>query len=231
MENLAENLLGTTRTAVLTALLLRPEKSLHVREIARLTGASPGSLHRELRLLASLGLLTRTEAGRQVYYAANCSSPVYPDLAGLLRKTAGVVDPLRSALLPLSRRIRAAFVYGSVASGTERPDSDLDLLVLGDVGFGAVVKALAPAQASLGRELNPAVMKLVEFTRKARGGEPYVLNILRGPKLWILGVARELGEPGKDRPAAQARGQPHGGGALAPPRRAGTQGRGGTEHQ
>ena len=81
-------LLGGTRSAVLSALFRHPEAALHVRELARITGASPGSLHRELRALAELGLLLRQEAGRQVHYRANPACPVFDELAGLLRKTA-----------------------------------------------------------------------------------------------------------------------------------------------
>lgn len=101
MKSLAHQLLGKTRSAVLGALLLHPESALHVRELARLTGASPGSLHRELRRLSGLGLLSREEIGRQVHYRANTESPVYLELAGFLRKTAGMVDVLRDALPPL----------------------------------------------------------------------------------------------------------------------------------
>jgi len=92
MTSLAHFLLGQSRSAVLSALLLRPEAALHVRELARLTNVSPGSLHRELRNLADLGLLLRQETGRQVFYRANLKCPIFEELAGLLRKTAGLVD-------------------------------------------------------------------------------------------------------------------------------------------
>ena len=93
--------MGQTRSAALGALLLHTESSLHVRDLARLIGASPGSLHRELRTLADLGLLVRKEVGRQVHYQANTRCPVYAELAGLLRKTAGLIDVLRDAELPV----------------------------------------------------------------------------------------------------------------------------------
>ena len=91
-------------------MLLRPELALHVRELARLTSVSPGSLHRELRNLADMGLLLRQETGRQVYYRANVQCPIFEELAGLLRKTAGLVDVLRQALVPLTDKVEMAFV-------------------------------------------------------------------------------------------------------------------------
>ncbi len=104
MRSIATHLLGQTRSAVLSTLLLHPEDSLHVHELARRTGASAGSLHRELRTLAELGVLLRREVGRQVHYRANSASPVFAELAGLLRKTAGLADVLRETLVPLGKK-------------------------------------------------------------------------------------------------------------------------------
>src|SRR5947199_4461881 len=166
MSSIAQHLLGQTRSAVLSTLLLHPEDSLHVRELARLTGASAGSLHRELRALSELGLLLRQEVGRQVHYRANPASPVFEELAGLLRKTAGVADVLRDALAPLADKVTFAFVYGSMAAGTQRPGSDVDLMVLGRAGFADLARALAGAQAALRREVNPTVATPREFKQK-----------------------------------------------------------------
>lgn len=191
--SLATQLLGATRSAVLGALFLHPEAALHVRELARVTGASPGSLHRELRTLADLGLLERAEAGRQVYYRANRTNPVFEDLAGLLRKTSGLADVLRDALAPLSDRIAMAFVYGSTASGTEGPRSDVDVMVLGKAGFAEVVGALVPVQEALRREVNPTVMTRAEFAKRRKTGDGFVASLLREPKIWLIGDEHDLG--------------------------------------
>lgn len=205
MNSLSHHLLGQTRSAVLATLLLRPDTALHVRELARLTGTSPGSLHRELRALAELGLLLREEVGRQVHYRANRNSPVFEDLAGLLRKTAGLADVLRAALAPLAEHITLAFVYGSVASGTERALSDVDVMVLGDADFAALVRALAPAQAALGREVNVTPMRPLEFARKLRERDGFVVSVMRGDKLWLMGSDDDLAKLAQDRPAQGAR--------------------------
>lgn len=191
--SLAAQLLGSTRSAVLGALFLHPETALHVRELARVTGASPGSLHRELRTLAKLGLLERSEAGRQVYYRANRASPVFDELAGLLRKTSGLADMLREALAPLAGRIAAAFVYGSVAAGREGPRSDVDVMLVGRAGFAEVVAALAPLHEPLRREINPTVMTPAEFAKRRKAGDGFVTALLREPKIWLIGDERDLG--------------------------------------
>jgi predicted nucleotidyltransferase/DNA-binding HxlR family transcriptional regulator len=194
MTSIAHFLFGQTRSAVLGALLLRPETALHVRELARLTGASPGSLHRDLRALADLGLLVRQEVGRQVHYRANVESPVFEELAGLLRKTAGLVDVLRKVLAPMAAKIDQAFVYGSMASGEAHTHSDVDLMIIGSVGFTDVVLALSDAQKTLRREVNPTVLTPQELAQKLRQKNGFVAQVWRGPKLWVIGH-EEGGKP------------------------------------
>lgn len=193
MSDLARHLLGSNRAALLAALLLRPEESLHVREIARLTGASPGSVHRELKAFTALGVLTRKEVGRQVFYAADRACPVFEELAGLLRKTVGLVDVIRQALQPFSERIRAVFLYGSMAAGVETAHSDVDVMVIGDLSFADAVGALAMAQEKLKREVNPTVMKASDFVSKRESGDGFVAAVWKAPKLWVMGNEDELG--------------------------------------
>ena len=204
MTNLAHHLLGKNRAALLAALLLRPEQKLHVRELARLTGASPGSMHRELKALTELGLLTREEIGRQVFYAADRSCPVLDELAGLLRKTVGLVDIVRHALQPFSERIEAVFVYGSMASGTETSHSDVDVMILGDLAFSDAVSALAPTESLLRREVNATVMKVAEFARRRKAKDGFVTTVLKAPRLWVMGNEDEFGQSGTNRAAEDA---------------------------
>ena len=196
MENsksLIHHLLGETRTAILATLLLRPEESRHVRDLERTTGLSPGALHRELTALVALDVLRREQVGRQVFYRANPTCPVLPELTGLLRKTAGLVDVLREALQPLAERIDAAFVYGSMAKGNVHAHSDIDLMIVGSAGFGDVVLALQPAQEALGREINPTVLSREEFDKRRTQKDGFVATIWKEPKLWLLEKADESG--------------------------------------
>lgn len=194
MTSLAHQLLGQTRSAVLSALLLHPDASLHVRELARLTGTSPGSLHRELRALADMGLLLRQEVGRQVHYRANPQSTVFAELAGFLRKTAGLADVLREALAPLGDKVKLAFVYGSVAAGTERAASDVDLMVLGSAGFGDLARVLAGSQEVLRREVNPTVMTPSEFAHELAQGDGFARSVAKGARLWVIGGESDFAE-------------------------------------
>lgn len=191
--NPVDLLFGAYRRQVLGLLLLRPEDSLHVREISRLTGVPAGSLHRELRALTDAGLLLREPAGNQVRYRANRASPIYPELAELFRKTAGLVDLLRDALSPLAHRIKAAFVFGSMAQGAETATSDVDLFVIGKVKFADVVGALLPLRRRLGREINPVVMSEADFAAQRKRKDRFLKTVQGEAKLFVIGAADDLG--------------------------------------
>ena len=96
---LASVLFGRQRLRVLALLMLNPTLSLHVREIARRTDLRAETLHRELRLLAEVGILSRSQSGNQVHYSADPNCPIYDELIGILRKTAGVAQYLQRAWL------------------------------------------------------------------------------------------------------------------------------------
>ncbi len=198
---LVEILFGAYRRQILGLLLLRPDETFYVREIARLTGVSAGSLHRELKLLTDAGLLLRTTVGNQVRYQANIDCPIHAELAGIFRKTAGLADVLRELLAPLQKKITLALVFGSVAQGKARATSDIDLLVVGSAPFAAVVEACHEGTARLGREVNPVVMTKAAFQAKLKQGDRFVSRIVKEPKIILMGEASEFGKPAEDRAA------------------------------
>lgn len=196
---LVEHLFSSYRRQILALLLLRPHERYYVREIARLTGISPGSLHRELKQLAETGLLLREEAGNQVRYYADQACPIFEELAGIFRKTIGLADVLSEALLPLGNEVRLAFVFGSVALGQEHVDSDIDLFVLGSVDFVAVVRSLADTHARLGREVNPVVMDQNEFLQKYHEGDRFIRRIAGEARIFVTGGENDFGKLVEDR--------------------------------
>ena len=133
------------RRRVLELLLLRPDETLHGREIARRTGLPAGTITRELGKLAEVGLLKREKRGNQQLYSADTQGPIFAELASILRKTSGLADVLAQALAPAARRLRVAFVFGSVAHGRETAGSDIDVMLIGDLGFREAIELMHPA--------------------------------------------------------------------------------------
>jgi predicted nucleotidyltransferase len=181
------------RKQVLALLLMRPDESFHVREISRLTGVPAGSLHRELRALANAELLLHESVGNQVRYRANRACPIFPELAGMFRKTVGLVDVLREALMPVGKRVHVAFVFGSIAQGAESAASDIDLFVIGSATFTEIVMLVSPLRERLGREVNPVVMKRAEFVAQRKSKDRFVARVMGEPKLFLFGGVDDLG--------------------------------------
>jgi len=190
---LAEILFKEYRRRVLSLLLLHPEKSYHVREIARLTATVPGTLHKELSKLAEAGVLSKSSQGNQVSYRANRECPIFEELSSILRKTSGLADVLRDAMATLKDRIDVALVFGSVASGKATSDSDVDLLIVGDLAFTDAVKVLHPVQELLGREINPKLYSNKEWRIARKKNSTFIREILEKPSVKIMGDINELG--------------------------------------
>jgi predicted nucleotidyltransferase len=192
MGTTSTSLFGETRSALLALLYGHTDESFYQRQLIRAIGAGHGAIQRELKQLADMGLVVRRLQGNQVLYRANTKSPIFSEIKSLITKTAGVHDAIRSALAPLESQIEVAFVFGSVARQEEGANSDADLMILGDVSFGDVVAALARAQKTLAREINPNVLAVAEFRSKLAAGNHFLRSVMKEKKLFVVGSEHEL---------------------------------------
>jgi len=192
------SLFGKTRQALLALLYARADEEHLQESLIQLAGLGRGTVQRELDFLARAGVVRRTVRGRQVYFQANAESPIYAELRGLVVKTAGVADALRTVLAPLSGRIRVAFIYGSVAKGAERRGSDVDVMLIGDASFAAASEALARAQKAIGREVNPSVYAPADFRAKLAAKHHFLRSVLKSEKIFLIGDGRELARLAKN---------------------------------
>lgn len=191
--NLADALFSRTQQRVLACLFGMPSRSYSVTELIGATGAGSGAVQRELARLSGSGLLAVEKIGNQKRYRANPASPIHDELVSIVRKTFGLVVPLREALEPLAARIRAAFVYGSVAKGQDTARSDVDvLLVADDLSYADVMAALHPLNERLGRDVNPTIYTPAELRKRIDSGSSFVARVWRQPRLWLIGSDDDL---------------------------------------
>ena len=185
-------LMPEVRQAVLAAMLLQPDCWWYASDLARHLRLRPSSLQRELAALTAVGILRARREGRNVYYQPDPQCPILPELRGLMLKTTALVDVLREALAPLADRIDCAFVYGSIARGEERSDSDIDLMVIGDVVLGNLAAELSRARDTLAREINPRRYRPGEFAKRVRARDHFLTSVLEKPKLFVIGTEHVL---------------------------------------
>ena len=171
----------------------QPDRAYHLNELRRLTGLGSASLQRELNRLATAGLVDAQAVGNLRRFQANPQSPVYAELVALTRKTLGTVPVLREALRTLQPKLQSAWVYGSVAKQTDTARSDIDVMLVGnDLLLSQVLAALAPAEAQLGRRVNPSCYSPQEFERRRGEPDSFVNRVLTQPTLPLIRDAHEL---------------------------------------
>lgn len=198
-SGLASALFTPVQQRVLGLLFGQPKRRFQSAELIRLAASGTGAAHRVLQRLTNSGLVTVTAIGNQKHYQANPDSPVYRELSALVRKTAGLAYPVAEALRPLTDQITAAFVYGSAARGHDRADSDIDLMVVSDgLRYPDLISALAAAEKTLGRTINPHLMNSTEWRRK-RADTGFAARISEQPQLYVIGSKDELEATRKSR--------------------------------
>ncbi len=202
--SLGDALFTKTQRRVLGLLFGNPDRSYYANEIVRFAGAGIGTVQRELERLAAARLVSVSKIGNQKHYQANRAAPIFAELRGIVLKTFGAADHLRSALAPLASRINAAFVYGSVAAGTDTANSDIDVMIVGSASFEEVVGALHASQEELRREINPTVFSMAEFKKKASEKGSFVGRVLKEPKLFVQGTEHDVRKLAANRKAKAA---------------------------
>jgi predicted nucleotidyltransferase len=192
-KSLADALFTKTQQRVLGAFFGQPDRSFYASELIRNAGTGSGAAQRELARLEQSGLIVARRIGHQRHYQANAASPLFSDLRYIVLKTVGLAEPLREALKPLSKAIRAAFVYGSVARATDQAASDIDLMIISDsLTYGEVYGAVERVTRVAGRKVSPTVYTATEFSKRARTENAFVTRVLEQPKLWVIGSEDDL---------------------------------------
>jgi predicted nucleotidyltransferase len=192
-SSVADALFTGTQQRVLALLFGQPHRSFYASELIGLAKAGSGGVQRELAKLSRSGLVTVKTVGSQKHYQANANSPIYAELHGITQKTVGLAEPLREALAPLARKIRAAFVYGSVAKRQDTAASDIDVMLLSDeLSYGDVFSVLENASTRLGRTINPTILTQHEFSKRVKRKEAFLTRVLAQPKIWLIGDEDDL---------------------------------------
>lgn len=199
--SLADALFSGTRQRVLRLLFGQPERSYYATELIALAGSGSGAVQRELASLADSGLVTVRAIGNRKHFQANPESPVFAELCAIVRKTFGLAAPLREALAPLASKIRAAFVYGSVAKGADTAASDIDLMVVSDtVSYADTYAALEDVSAVLGRQVNPTILTTEDLAAAFEKQSAFTVRVWSQPKVWVIGSDDDVGVRQPERP-------------------------------
>lgn len=190
--SLSNALFSKVQQRVLALIFGQPHRSFYSSEIVRTVDSGTGAVERELSRLQRSGLVSVERIGNQKHYRANCASPVFEELRSLVIKTTALAE-LRKSLEPYSDKIKTAFVYGSVAKGTDTARSDIDLMVIGDeLSYSDLYDASHNVENALHRKVSPIFLSSKDWRRKASEKGSFVSKISAQPKIFVLGSEKDL---------------------------------------
>ncbi len=195
MTVLAQILSSRVRAEMFRLLFGLSDQPLHMRELERRSGFAIGTIQTEMKKLVGLDLVERRKDGNRVYYQANKNHPLYGDIQQMVFKTSGVVDTLKQAL-GNQEAILVAFLFGTAATGRLGAESDVDLLVIGEIGLRKLLSLLTGVGNRIGREINPVVMSIREFRKRVADQEHFITAVWDGPKHFIIGSDDDLAAMG-----------------------------------
>jgi predicted nucleotidyltransferase len=192
MNGAIDLIFGTSevRRQILAAFYAGPGLVTHPRELARRLGHPSQVVGRELQRLEDAGILASDAVGRARRYRVNAASPIAADVRGLVLRTIGAEALIGAALAGVAG-IEEAWIFGSHVRGTERPSSDIDLLLIGPVDRAALSERLVDVEQELGRDVNVVAYTRAELADLESSGDPFVVDVLAGRRTRVA-----LGETG-----------------------------------
>ena len=193
-KGMGDALFSKTQQKVLGCLFTNPDRSFYVNEIVNRAGMGIGTVQRELKKLSHVGILTVKKIGNQKHYQANRESPIFKELYGLVLKTFGIPHALKASLEALAERIEAAFIFGSVAKGTDHASSDIDVMVISDrLDFPNLMDAVHQVETELGRAVNAKLYSTAEFRQRIDTDSSFVKRVINQPKIFLIGTENDIG--------------------------------------
>jgi len=195
MNTLSILLSSRARAEIFRLLFSGLGEELHVREIQRRSGLNDSTIRQELRKLSDLDLISGRKDSNRIYYNANRENPLYQDIQNLVIKTSGLVDVLRTPFQ--DKRIELAFIFGSIPKGETNAGSDVDIMVIGEIGLRNLSSLLSGIPERIGREVNPFILSRAEFRKRLQEKEHFLSSVLRSPKIFIIGNEHDLSAMGR----------------------------------
>ena len=184
-------LFSSTRAELLGLFFNNPDDRFYLREIARHIGKDAAGIKRELDNLVKIGLLAREKRGVQKYYFANKSSPIFAEMKGLIFKTTGMQGAMKTSLSRL-KGVKVAFLYGSFAKGSEKEDSDIKLMVIGQANITELNDMVMGLEEKLKRDIDYLVFDDLEYRKRKDQKDPFIRDLLKGKKIFLVGKEDDL---------------------------------------
>jgi len=183
---LSDLITSKSRVKLLSIFLGNPFEMLHVRELVRRTGDEINAVRRELLFLEKKGILSREPRANRVYYSLSKNYPFYFDLLRIGVKTVGLGTDILMNRAKLGK-IKYAMFSGKFARRVKAEPDEINLLLVGTVVLPELTLLIRAEEKRLNTEINYTVMSEDEFDFRKKRRDPFILSILSGSRVMLIG--------------------------------------------
>lgn len=183
---LSDLITSRARVKLLNVFLSYPTEMFHVRELVRRTGDEINAVRRELSYLEKRGVLNKEPRANRVYYFLSKNYEFYYDLLKIGSKIIGLGEAVLKNRVKLGR-IKYTMFSGRFARRLPKGPEDVDLLVVGAVVLPELALLVREEEKRLDTEINYTVMTEDEFDFRKKKRDPFILSILTGSRVMLIG--------------------------------------------
>lgn len=163
-----------------------PGKEYYFREIAKNLNKEPSHYQKYLDNLVEDRILLDERRGNMRFFKLNKEHPLYEEIKSIVSKTIGLENELKELVDKLNN-VECAFIFGSTAKGTENSNSDVDLMLIGDINQDALTTAISSVEGKIAREINYHIYNNQEIVRKIKEEDGFISNIFLSPIIKLKG--------------------------------------------
>ena len=180
------NFLKNGEGEILKLFFKDPEKEYYFREIAKNLNKEPSHYQKYLDNLVADKVLLDERRGNMRFFRLNGRHPLYKEIKSIISKTTGLENELKE-LIDILDNVECAFVFGSIAKGTENNNSDVDLMLIGDIDQNALIAQISSLEGKIAREINYHIYSRQEIIKKIKERDGFISNILLSPIIKLKG--------------------------------------------
>lgn len=191
MAKMQDFMISKVRVKLLQTFLLDPEEMFYIRQLTRIISEEINAVRRELMNMRDAGMLRQEKRGNRIYYTFNKGYTFHRELMGMVAKTTGLGNAIIKGKMKLGK-LKFAMISGRFTRKMPRKKDTVDLLLVGDIILPQLAALIREQEAKLEREVNYTVMTAEELEYRKSRRDPFILSILHGSRVMIVGDEEDM---------------------------------------
>ena len=191
MASLRDLFVSRVRVKLLEVFFSNLGEIFYVRQLVRKLGEEINAVRRELAHLEKSGILTKETRANRLYYGLRKDYLFFDELLGLVAKTTGLGQALIASKNKIGK-VKFIMLSGRFAQKLPCKPEEVDLLLVGDIVLPQVAAIVRNFEGVLEHEINYTAMTKEEFAFRKERRDPFILQILRGSRILLIGEEEEL---------------------------------------